>query len=466
MKRSISTFCLLFILLSAFAQEQKLKEIIAGQYISGIQLVHIKNNKTQVFNIGNITKAGKKVTSNTIFEAASLSKCVFAYTVMRLYDRGVISLDTPLLHYYKDHYIRFDTDPRYEKITARMVLSHRTGLPNWGDDKGAKLIFTPDSTFSYSGEGFVFLQRVVEKLTNKPLQELAQQEVFTPLKMTNSNYLWVDKYDSVAAFGNSTDAINRHKNPISAYSLLTNAHDYSLFVQALSTGVGLKPATKQLMFQKASEGNWFNHDITEANPHIGWGLGVGVQDNELGHAIWHWGDNGDFKVFFISYPDRHESLVYFVYNNAGLNITADILDVFLGKQTWWTTKWLGYGFKKPAEMKAFRAQLPKYGYDHAANVVENEKKKNPAYQLPEDDLNDFGFMLMRNEQKTEALEIFKLNLSLYPNSANGYDSLAEAYEALGQKEPAIKNFKRSLELNPKNDYAAGQIKKLEADGGK
>ena len=71
---------------------------------------------------------------------------------------------------------------------------------------------------------------------------------------------------------------------------------------------------------------------------------------------------------------------------------------------------------------------------------------------------------MRLEKKREAIEIFKLNLYLYPESANGYDSLAEGYEAIGDNELAIKYFKRCLELNPKNDYASGRIKKLESIG--
>src|SRR6202012_5345020 len=98
---------------------------------------------------------------------------------------------------YVGTYERFDsTDSRYAKITARMVLRHTTGLPNWGDDKGAKLLFTPDSAFSYSGEGFQYLQRAVEKLTGKTLNEVAQQEVFTPLGMANSSYTWMERFDT------------------------------------------------------------------------------------------------------------------------------------------------------------------------------------------------------------------------------------------------------------------------------
>jgi len=465
MKKLACFISLLFVALApAYSQQQKLKVLIKEYGIPGIQLVYAKGDKVEAYNLGVMSKGSDKpVTSNTIFEAASLSKSVFSYAVLRLYDRGIISLDTPLLNYMGGSYARFDAkDPRYAKITARMVLRHTTGLPNWGNDAGAKLIFTPDSTFSYSGEGFLFLQRVVEKLTNKPLNDLMQQEVFTPLGMNSSGYTWIDKFDTVAAFGNSTEMVNRHKNQNAAYSLLTNAHDYTIFLQALIAGQGLKPETREMMFEKQSTGNWFNHKVKEANQHIDWGLGVGLQHNEKGKWIWHWGDNGDFKCFYIVNPENKESLVYFTYNNYGLHITTDVLNTFFGKQTWWMNQWIGYQFNDLVTMKNFRAQLEKRGYEHALDILNDEKKKDPSFELDEDDMNDLGFILMRDDKKKEAVEVFKLNLNMYPNSANAYDSLAEGYDALGDKDLAIKNFKRAVELNPKNDYAADRIKKLES----
>jgi len=463
MKKAFIALALLLVCIQAFAQQQeKLIDIIKPYGIPGIQLVCIKGNKIQNFNIGFRSKGSdKRVTSNTVFEAASLSKCVFSYIVMRLYDHGQISLDTPLMH-YMGSYDRFDPkDPRYVKITARMVLRHTTGLPNWGG-KYAELIFTPDSTFSYSGEGFQYLQHTVEKLTGKSLNELAQQEVFTPLGMTNSSYTWTSKFDTLAAFGSSPEAVNNHKNQMAAASLLTCARDYAIFLQALISGKGLKPETQKMMFTTQSNADWYKHNIdAETKKHISWGLGVGLQENETGKWIWHWGDNGDFKAFYIANPEKKELLVYFTYSTWGLHVTTDILNTFFSKQTWWPCLWTGYQFHELERMKAFWANLDKQGYNHATEIDKEMKQKDSGFNLPEDDVNDLGFILMRDEKKKEAVEIFKYNLDLHPGSANAYDSLAEGYDALGDKESAIKNFKKAVELNPKNTYAAEQIKKLE-----
>ncbi|MEO6977945.1 MAG: serine hydrolase [Mucilaginibacter sp.] len=460
------TFGLYSLVLSSFVLAQdknkaaRLAEISQAVNLPGVQLVYTKDNKSEVYNLGTIANGNnQKVTSNTIFEAASLSKCIFAYAVLRLYDRGLIDLDKPLLSYI-GKYDHFDqADPRYQKITARIVLSHKTGLPNWSRRGPAKLMFPPDSCFSYSGEGFVFLQRTVEKITGKNLNELVNEEVFVPLKMNSSSYEWTNKFDTVSAFGNSAQQVKRHTDQNAAYSLLTNAHDYALFLQALVNGTGLKPETQQLMIEKATPGNWFDHEPIEATNHIWWGMGVGIQENEKGKAIWHWGDNGAFKAFYIVFPATRESIVYFSHEYRGLFIAPEVIDLFLGKQTTWAVKWIGEGYDLPYSIKAFRAKLMKQGFDHAVAVLKSLKQKDPGFNLSTHDLNKFGFILMQNNTQN-AIEIFKLNVSLNPDNSNAYDCLAQGYVKLGDKKLAMENFKKCVELNPENEYAAEQLKKL------
>lgn len=462
MQKSFFVAALLVYFNPLFAQEQRLKDLTNQYGIPGIQLVCIRGGKFESFNLGTISKGSdKKVTANTIFEAASLSKCVFAYAVLRLYDKGIIALDTPLKNYV-GAYERFDkADPRYAKITARMVLRHTSGLPNWGNDSVAKLIFTPDSTYSYSGEGFQYLQRAVEKLTNKTLNELAQQEVFTPLGMTNSSYTWNEKFDTLAAFGNSADAVNGHKGQRAAASLLSCAHDYAIFLQALMNGTGLKPETQRMMFEKQSAGVWFHHRVTEADKHIWWGLGIGIQENETGRWVWQWGDNGDFKGFCIANPTKKEALVYFTHSNWGLHITTDVLNTFFPKQAWWPDIWIGYEFYEKANMEMFWAQLEKRGYDQASVIARELKQKDSTFLIPESDVNDLAYILLGKGRKSEAMDIFKYNLATNPKSSDAYEGLAEGYEDIGDKELALKNFKKALELNPDNGAAAAHIKKLE-----
>ena len=83
---------------------------------------------------------------------------------------------------------------------------------------------------------------------------------------------------------------------------------------------------------------------SEAANHIFWSLGFGIQQNELGKSIWHWGDNGDFKCFFMTIPGKKESIVYFTNSANGLDVTQKLLDHYFGKQSWWALQWLDAAF--------------------------------------------------------------------------------------------------------------------------
>ncbi len=273
-KAMISMMALILLVnLPFYAQDIKtmneLTSIISDSDIPGIQLIFSNNGKEYEYNAGEVMNhSDKKVTSNTIFEAASLSKTVFAYAVLRLYDRGLIDLDTPLLKIIGS-YTRFDSaNPLYSRITARMVLRHTTGLPNWGNDSLAVLMFPPDSCFSYSGEGYLFLQRVLESKLDKPLNQIMQEEVFTPLGMNSSSYVWTDKFDTISSFGNGPDEIKRHGSANAAYSLLTSARDYSRFLNAMINGEGLNPSTHRMMLEKSVQARRFRSPPNIADSYI------------------------------------------------------------------------------------------------------------------------------------------------------------------------------------------------------
>ncbi len=447
-----------------FSQQNQLDSLLRDADVSGIQLIYANQVKSQEIDLG-VVKDGseKRIDSRTIFQAASLSKCVFAYMVLRLCDRGIIHLDTPLLHYI-GHYERFDQgNPAYEKITARMVLRHTTGLPNWGNDSGVHLIFTPDSMYSYSGEGYLFLQKVIEKKLNKPLDKIMEEEVFVPLNMHYSGYVWKPAFDSIASMDHNTpEEKKNYINPNAAFSLLTNAGDYNTFLIALLEGKGLKSETRQLIFQKSSSGKQFKDPTNKASPYIYWGLGVGLLETQKGLAIWHWGDNGAYKCFFIVYPSTKERIIYFTHSANGLDMTSSILNLFIGKQKYWTSTWLGYEFESPDVIHVFRLELEKRGFNQANELYEELKMKDPDFSFSENDLNKLGYQLLNHKKNEQAIEIFKLNISLHPESANVYDSMGEAYEKAGNKPLAIENYKRSLELDPANDNATAHIKNMEA----
>lgn len=350
------------ILLSAFtllclgaSAQSSLDSLFSKSLVSGVQLQYIDGNKIQNYFYGNPRpdrEAG--INGQTIFQAASLSKTVLAYITLRLCDRKILSLDTPLSRYF--NYPRIKADTAAARITARMVLHHVSGLPNWAANPSSdawinsplKTNFTPGSSWAYSGEGFMYLQFAIEQLTQQSLDTLARQEVFVPLQMTQSSFIWQESYDPVGAYGHNAQGQPTGRAGFAkasgAFSLYTTATDFSRFVQALMRGRGLTKKMHRQMLNNRVGVKRANAPGGESVSHIFWGLGLAIQENENGTAIWHWGNNGDFKCFFFAFPKQKKSLVYLTNSENGLKVMKEVLNHFLGKQNWWADKWLEEDF--------------------------------------------------------------------------------------------------------------------------
>ncbi|MBK0377752.1 serine hydrolase [Mucilaginibacter segetis] len=462
MKKLLSFFLWLGACNAAMAQQtrqQLLRTIIEDVNLPGVQVAYTGKGQTSEYNAGT-SKQGlsRKIKSSTIFRAGSLGKCVFAYAVLRLYDRGVLSLDTPLMRYIGS-YDRFDpTDPRYSMITARMVLSHTSDLAEFSEfDTHApvKLLFAPGSAYSYSGEGYWFLQKVVEKLVHKLFEQLMQEEVFNPLGMHSSTYVQTDDMDTEMLGKPGKDLL--WMMPNAAFTLLSNAHDYNLFLQALLAGKGLKPGTQQLMFSRQTK-----HKApgdTTSGQYINWGLGVGLAQGKTGQLIWHWGKTDDFFSFFVARPDTKESMVFFTRGESGSKITDQLIETFLGKQTAFTIRQLHFGYDHPETMPQLYSALRKQGFGDVPGIFNRMKSK--GYEFSERDINSYGKVLLQQKRYTDAREIFKQQAVLYPQSSNAYASFAEAREAAGDHKLALKSYQRSVKLDSTNEAAMYHIQSLQ-----
>lgn len=347
----LALLVLLLVSRACLAQQAELAALLKKENVPGLQLVYRRGNTTKTYSLG-VRRAGtnQAVTAASIFQAASLGKVVLAYTALRLHDRGVLDLDKPLLAYYP--YPRLLHQPGADKITARMVLGHTTGLPNWAENptgptwptSALPLRYAPDSCWSYSGEGYVFLQKTLEHLTGQSFEALAEAEVFQPLGMKNSSFVWRASFAATASTGHDGQGkptgINQFATGYGAYSLLTTAAEYSRFLQAVMTGRGLKAATARLLLAPANPANRCGHPASAADPAIAWACGLGLASTSQGLAQWHWGDNGDFKGFFMTLPGKQASVVFLTNSSNGARIADDVLRLFFGPGQYWAPQWL------------------------------------------------------------------------------------------------------------------------------
>ena len=285
--------------------------------------------------------------AGTVFEAASLSKPVFASAVIRLRDRGVINLDTPLTQYLEPPF-PID-DPRIHKVTARMALSHSSGLPH-GRDEGEEMRFRfePGTRFLYSSTGLDYLQRVAEHITGHTLAEIVKAEVFAPLGMATSSFDWQPSFETTRAQGYDSsgepgitpnerfrtgtaqwrDYVRQHlpeiPYPNASAGMFTTAGDYVLFVAAMMNSADntdwLAPASLNEMAQRA----------VKINRESGWGLGWGVMNSENGPVIWHWGNWGVFQHFTAGMIESKRGVVILTNSGNGLNLCRELVTELLG----------------------------------------------------------------------------------------------------------------------------------------
>jgi len=204
--------------------------------VPGLSVVVINNGKI-VFSKGYgyldlHSKHLQKVNRRTKFVAASLSKSFVVYAAYQLIAQGLIQLDTPMYKYLEYDLLRHDE--RYKLITPRMVLSHTSGIEN-NIDQNVKdqvdIIAQPGTAYTYSGEGYVYLSKVIEKIRNKPIEQILKEEVYQPLKLKDTYTTSVGKanINHAAAHDQFGRHMERWKNtkPFIMSHIHTTAVDYA-----------------------------------------------------------------------------------------------------------------------------------------------------------------------------------------------------------------------------------------------
>lgn len=321
--------------------ERLIPQLMAEGAVPGLSIALVRDGRLiwhKGFGVVN-AETKQPVSDETIFEAASLTKPVFAYAVLKLVDSGKLDLDTPLTKYLPGNYAVGD-DPRLNLITARHVLSHRPGFPNWRprNSTSLKIHFTPGERFSYSGEGYVYLSKVIEHLTGEKIETVVQKLVFDPLGMTSSSLIWQERYKAIKIFNHNGLGKPTGQSSVmganAAASLCTTADDYGRFIAAVLKGTGLRSETARMMLTpqvKVGAGtNSIDRPAGEQSPWISWGLGWGLQHTSDGRSFWHWGDNGNNKAYVVAFEKQKMGVVVFTNSANGLSIIREIIDQAVG----------------------------------------------------------------------------------------------------------------------------------------
>jgi CubicO group peptidase (beta-lactamase class C family) len=313
-----------------------------------------------IFNQGNITyqktygfrdkDQSLPLSPHSVMTAASFTKVAFAYMVMQLVDESILDLDKPIYLYLPkplpeyDKYKDLSNDPRYKKITSRMLLNHTSGFPNWRwltDDNKLAIYFEPGSRFAYSGEGISLLQLVVETITNTPLQDLMHQRIFKPFAMNRSSMIWQTPFESDFANAYDQNQISlgpqRRKNADAAGSMQTTLHDFSLFIQTVIQGKALSKNARELMFSPQIEivskhqFPTLAKETTQENRSIrlSYGLGWGLYWTPYGKAFFKEGHDDGLCHYTVCFDDKKLGIIIMTNSANGESIYKELLETLI-----------------------------------------------------------------------------------------------------------------------------------------
>lgn len=455
-------------LVDAFLQKQ-----ISERQITGLQVAVVQHGKLVLSKSYGMANVQDKVpvTNQSIFPINSCTKAFTGVAIMQLVEEGKVDLSAPVSRYLDG------LPPAWQPVMIRQLLTHVSGLPDInrilnpgtyglegiGSEEAAfakiqtfPMDFPTGTQFSYNQTNYLLLGKIIDKFRAKPFAEVFKERQFDVVGMPGTgfgdsrdvipgmvqSYRYVTNLDG-KALSEQKLIVNYAEFPPmrrTASGMNSTAEDMARWIMALQRGDLLK--TKEALKTLWTPGTYNNGSPTQ------WALGWMVKPRPGHDAIVITG--GGRSAMFV-YPT--DDLAIVVLTNLAGSYPEEFVDELAG--------YFNPVIPASDPITALRMPLEKRGFDQASAVFADLKKINPGFLPTETDLNDWGYRLLNGQRKPkEALEIFKLIVSQYPDSWNAYDSLGEALLKNGLKAEAIRMYQKSVALNPDNQNGKKMLERM------
>ncbi|MBG9377910.1 serine hydrolase [Panacibacter sp. DH6] len=501
MKKMLVISCLLT-LTGFFAQAQSKQHIIDSfvqalvkhQDFSGNVLVIDKGNIIYEHSFGYADLADHSPNRPTItFPIASISKLFTATAILQLHEQGRLKITDAVAKYLPQF--------PYADVTIRHLLSHTSGLPPYNaffdkyHEKDPQRVFTnrdflpgvvankqplvykPGDNGNYDNINFLVLALIIEKLSGLSYESYIQKNILTPAGMTETVFFPLPKqfntvaiqnfsfphvylhlYDSLPVKSNSIAYVKAywHSYGFNGFGdYISTMRDLWKFDQALYRNVLLKQQTLSAAFVPVKLNNGENNRDEFG---LGWEI---EKDSSMGKLVYHSGAAMGLSANIMRNITTQQTVIVFDNMHFNAHETAGKIMMLLNNRH--------VDMPRRSIARMYGIALRNEGAVAAKALLENLQKDTINYYLSEDEMNSLGYDFMGNSNPyqlpeqhlyKQAIETLKLNVSLFPDSWNAYDSYGEALLADGQKEEAIKMYQRSIELNPKNDNAQKVLRQL------
>ncbi|MDQ0593612.1 CubicO group peptidase (beta-lactamase class C family) [Chryseobacterium ginsenosidimutans] len=478
-KKTLAAILLLFCTISVFAQTDSIDVFIQNQMqkrkIPGLELAIVRHGKiikTGYYGLSNIQDS-ILVSHKTVFTINSITKAFVGVAILQLVEEGKLKLNAPISEYLTD------IPETWKTVTVQQLLSHTSGIPDVVDEEESVMIadnfdlawkkviampndFKAGEEFRYNQTNYFLLGEIINKLSGISFQEFITKGQLQKVGMGKTIR---------SGFGATKELVQNAANSYQFSKGKLNNMFFS-FPPVLQTAAGMSSTATELA-------NWI---IALQNMEL-------LKQQSSLQALWkpallNNGQTGGFSRLLNGYAagwpiiDRAEHPAFapvgggrsavFVYPKDDLsiivltNLSGGSPDVFIDELAGLFIPDMkeANGFGMSPSAKSLKLILDKNGYKNAIESAKKLRSKNKNFTLTENEVNNWGYKLIAQKRMKDALELFKLNVSLYPSSANAFDSLGETYMELEENELALKNYEQSLKLNPQNKNAEQQIIRL------
>ncbi len=404
---------------------------------------------------------------DTKFRIASVTKPFTAVLILQLVAANKLDLHKPITTYLKSY-----PKEQGSLITIHHLLNHTSGLirdvssdkkqfhrPKQLVDLFSKeaLLFQPGERFEYSNCGYILLGHLIETICRKSYKDVLHEKIFQPLNMQNSGYYrhrLILENRSSGYSNNFMDYRNSNyrdfSNAYSAGAIYSTVEDLLLFDQALYTEILLPKKLMDIAFTKQVAD-------TKYGGHYGYGWEiiektVGNTESKI-ETISHSGSLPDYCSIFTRIPSTNTTIILLANTGrAWLNaITKNIIGILYDES---------YDLPKKSAAKTLFDAISINGIDVGKDTFTG-MRNDSNYYVAENEMNVLSYIFLQHEKADISASVLELAIEHFPNAYNLYDSFGETLLVLGDKEQAIKNYKKSIELNPDNKHGIEVLKKLE-----
>lgn len=466
--------------------EITLKQLMDVYKVPGLSVAVIDNYQIAWAKGFGVTESGGKtpVTTKTLFQAGSISKPVAAVGTMWLVEQGKLSLDEDVNKKLKSWKVPENEFTREQKVTLRRLMSHSAGLTVHGfpgyavnepkptliqifnGEKPAntapiRVDFVPGTRMRYSGGGVTIEQQVVIDVTGKPFPQFMKETVLSKIGMSDSSYEQPlpparAALTATGARMNGKSVEGRwHVYPeMAAAGLWTTPTDLAKF--AIEIALSKQGKANHVLSQKSTEEMLTPQIKSEESDGTSVGLAFFLGDENRADEFGHNGSDEGFQALLMMFSESGKGIAIMGNSDAFFHVAPYAVDVVRKSRDWQS---------KTGPHPAVDAVTLLYmmkGTQAAIGTYHRLKEAGiPGFAKPnEATLNTLGYTILGNKKLDDAIRVFELNVQEYPKGWNTYDSLAEAYMTAGKKDLAIKNYEKSLELNPDNMNGEQILKKL------